>query len=382
MVDVFAVAEIIIRHIKTYYPQDVAVVGYYGSYLQGRATERSDLDFFFIPVTPRGRQVELQFIIDGISFDFWPIGWDRAEKMATFEDWSTTIIADCELLYVRSDEDRTRFMKLRETISSMGGPSNAITLINKAEVVLRDCFFSLDKFRLAGDSVDLSYCRTLAQGITSNIFKCLALLNQTFYTRSWGHYREQVRDIPSKPDQLDQYLDTIMLSHSTDEITSVCVQLTAETLNLISERKNSQEGIRSYKDRMKGYYEEERGMLNKLLTACEKGHYETAFFVTIGVQDGLARILYAAERGHWPGLFDLGEYREFYNRFGYPDLIALLDPTDFKPLRLAILQVIEMLENHIRSEGVPLNQFDSVAEFESFFKSRIYSNIVMGEVDA
>lgn len=131
------------------------------------------------------------------------------------------------------------------------------------------------------------------------------MLNQTYYTRSWGHYREQVRNLQIKPGKLDL-------------------------------QRN-----RSYNDWMKGYYEEEKGMLNKLLTACEKGHYETAFFVAIGVQDGLARILYAAEQGRWPGMFDLGEYREIYYRFGYPDLTALLDPNDFEPLRIAVLQLIE-----------------------------------------
>lgn len=64
MLDVFAVADIIVRHIKARYRQDVAIVAYYGSWLQGRATERSDLDFFFIPATERGREVECQFVID------------------------------------------------------------------------------------------------------------------------------------------------------------------------------------------------------------------------------------------------------------------------------------------------------------------------------
>lgn len=53
-------------------------------------------------------------------------------------------------------------------------------------------------------------------------------------------------------------------------------------------------------------------MLNKLLTACEKCHYETAFFAAISVQDGLARILYAAEKERWPGIADMGEHREYY----------------------------------------------------------------------
>ncbi|GIO92378.1 MULTISPECIES: hypothetical protein [Paenibacillus] len=371
MVDVFAVADIIVKHIKTHYPQDVAIVGYYGSYLQGRATERSDLDFFFIPATPRGKQVELQFIIDGISFDFWPIGWDRAERMSTSEDWSTTIIADCELLYVRSEEDLARFMKLRRTISSMREPSNTLTFINRAEGVVRDCFTGLVKFQLAGEAMDLSFSRILAHEIAASIFKALALLNQTYYTRMWGHYREQVRDLLIKPDELDLCLDTMMFSQSIEEIKSACEKLTLDTLYLITEQRNKLKGLRSYQAWMKGYYEEEKGMLNKLLTACEKGHYETAFFVAAGIQDSLARMLYAAETGRWPGMFDLGEYREIYHRFGYPDLTALLDPKDFEPLRIAVLQMIEQLENHLRIEGVALNQFDSVAEFESFYVNRV-----------
>jgi len=371
MVDVFKVAEIIVNHIKNHYSQDVAIVGYYGSYLQGRATERSDLDFFFIPATERGRQAECQFIIEGISFDFWPIGWDRAERMAASEEWSTTIIADCELLYVRSEDDLARFMELRETISGMGSKSRAPEMIGRAESALKESIISLSKMRISANGKELSYCRTLAQEIAGNIFMSLGFLNQIYYKRSWGHYREQVRNLPIKPEQLDQYLDTMMFSTVPDEIMSACEKLTADTLRLISERQNSQAIIRSYKERMKGYYEEERGMMNKLLTASENGHYETAFFAAIGIQDGLARFLYAAEKGRWPGTSDLGEYREFYVRYGYPDLVSLLNPADFEPLRLAVLQLIEKLENHLLTEGVALNQFGSVAEFESFYVNRM-----------
>lgn len=371
MVDVFAVADIIVKHIKTYYPQDVAIVGYYGSYLQGRATERSDLDFFFIPATASGRQVECQFIIDGISFDFWPIGWDRAERMAASEEWSTTIIADCELLYVRSEDDLARFMELRETISNMGSESRTPDLIGKAESALKDCLICMAKMRLAENSKELSYCRIQAQEIAANLFKSLGFLNQMYYKRMWGHFREQVGNLPIKPDRLDQHLDTIMFSRTPDEIMSACEQLIADTLRLISERHNGREEIRSYKRWMKGYYEEEKGMMNKLLTACEKGHYETAFFAAIGIQDGLARMLYAAEKGRWPGIADLGEHREYYIRYGYPDLVALLDRADFEPLRLAVLQLVEKVENHLQTEGVSLNRFDSVAEFEAFYINRV-----------
>ncbi len=368
--DVFAVADIIVRHIKQHYAQDVAIVGYYGSYLQGRATERSDLDFFFIPATPRGREVELQFIIDGISFDFWPIAWERAERMAAFEEWNTTIIADCELLYVRSEEDRGRFMKLRETIAVTGDTANTGRLIHKAEEVMHACLVSLGRMRLTADLDDLTYCRVHAQDIAANVFQALALLNQTFFTRGWGHYREQIRAFRHQPEQLDQHLDRIMFSRSSEDIRQACEQLALSTLNLIAERKGSLESIRSYRERMKGYYEEERGMLNKLLTACEKGHYETAFFVAIGVQDGLARMLYAAEHGRWPGVADWHECRAIYRRYKYPDLMLLLDPMDYEPLRLAVEDLIARLQEHLDAEGVEINRFDAVADFEDFYQGR------------
>lgn len=203
MMDVFAVADILIKHIKAHYPDDIALAGYYGSYQQGRATERSDLDFFFIPAAPRGYEVSLQFIIDGISFDFWPIGWERAERMASFAEWNTTIIADCELLYVRSEADRTRFMKLRETIASIkNSPEPTSAIIDHAEQALKDAYLSLAKMRILNVAVDLTSCRTKAVEIAIANFKSIALLNGTYYTRGFGHYLDQVRLLPMKPDKL------------------------------------------------------------------------------------------------------------------------------------------------------------------------------------
>src|SRR5690554_3951022 len=112
-------------------PNDIAIIAYYGSYAQGTATKRSDLDFFFIPATPEGYRMSIQFVLHDISFDFWPIDWERAERMASFEDSFTTIIADCQLLYVRSKADYTRIMKLRDQISEMHEPGKGRELLEK-----------------------------------------------------------------------------------------------------------------------------------------------------------------------------------------------------------------------------------------------------------
>ncbi|PQP88857.1 hypothetical protein CPT76_11480 [Paenibacillus sp. AR247] len=46
MFNPFEVAELMVQHISTNFPDDVSLIGYYGSRAQGTATERSDLDFF------------------------------------------------------------------------------------------------------------------------------------------------------------------------------------------------------------------------------------------------------------------------------------------------------------------------------------------------
>lgn len=47
MLNVFDVAKTLVNHIEKVYSEDIALVAYYGSYAQGTATKRSDLDFFF-----------------------------------------------------------------------------------------------------------------------------------------------------------------------------------------------------------------------------------------------------------------------------------------------------------------------------------------------
>ncbi|OPA78684.1 hypothetical protein BVG16_12540 [Paenibacillus selenitireducens] len=52
------------------------------------------------------------------------------------------------------------------------------------------------------------------------------------------------------------------------------------------------------------------------------------------------------------------------------DLVNLLDTANFEPLRIAVLQLIEKLEIHLKTKGVSLNKFNSVPEFESFYINR------------
>ena len=66
------IIEALINKIERKYKNDIAVVVCYGSYITDTAYEKSDLDFFFIPKSKKGYEMNTQFIIDDIGYDFWP----------------------------------------------------------------------------------------------------------------------------------------------------------------------------------------------------------------------------------------------------------------------------------------------------------------------
>ncbi|MGM1047292.1 MAG: kanamycin nucleotidyltransferase C-terminal domain-containing protein [Bacillota bacterium] len=371
MLNVFEVSDALVNHIRTHFSDDIAIIACYGSYAQGTATKRSDLDFFFIPATPHGYRASIQFIVNDISFDFWPISWERAEKMALMEDSKTTIIADSRILYVRSDEDHARFMKLREKINDMQDPKNGQHLTERAEALLHDVYVHLYKMRRNEESDSLSLFRIEAYEILTKVLECLALLNQTFYTKGWGKNMDQIMRLPLKPARLEMLIDAIMTAKVASKVRQACEELVSDTLELVLNKKETYTTSPSYPDRMLGYYEEVKGGLDKVVTACEINDYSTAFYGAIGVQDQIAHFLYFAEKGNWPSPLDhTMVYLDLYKELGFPNLINLLNPDDLTPLQTAIENLDNLLESHLKNHEVKVNRFPSLEEFKAFLNNK------------
>ncbi|RCW49155.1 kanamycin nucleotidyltransferase C-terminal domain-containing protein [Paenibacillus prosopidis] len=370
MPDVFAVADTLIKHIKNNYSNDIAIVAYYGSYAQGTATKRSDLDFFFIPASADGYRASIQFILDDISFDFWPISWERAERMASLADPQTTIIADCRLLYARSDEDRNRFMRLRDSIAAIQEPEHGLQLTQRAESLLHDAYVHLYKMSRMDPLADLTFYRSEAYDVLTKVIQSLGLLNQTYFTVGWGKNKDQILRLPLKPDHLESLYETIITAQLPADIRSACERLTEATLELVAKHRGMYSTAPSYPDRMKGFYEETKGTFDKIITACEKNDYDTAYFAAIRIQDEIAYFLHLAEKGYPPFQLELNSQYQVYKKLGLPDLIHLLAPGDLKPLQAAVVRLDVLLLSHLKANGVEINSFESIEQFESFLRTR------------
>lgn len=117
------------------FPEDIAIVACYGSYVTGVPTNVSDIDFYFIPSTPRGYQMSYQFIVDRIGYDLWPVSWERAERMANFDELLVSLIADARAVYYRNSEDMDRFNSLKHKVRELMQPPNRPILLRRAEAM-------------------------------------------------------------------------------------------------------------------------------------------------------------------------------------------------------------------------------------------------------
>lgn len=68
--------------VKTEYADDISLVCIYGSYLNGTANSKSDVDCYFVPKTTRGYEMAVTFILDGVGYDIFPMTWERLGAIA------------------------------------------------------------------------------------------------------------------------------------------------------------------------------------------------------------------------------------------------------------------------------------------------------------
>ncbi len=96
------------------YAEDISLVLIYGSYVNGTANSRSDVDCCFIPKTERGYEMATGFILEGVGYDIFPMSWERVERIACLRENLTPLVGDAEIIFCGSAEDMARLQGMQE----------------------------------------------------------------------------------------------------------------------------------------------------------------------------------------------------------------------------------------------------------------------------
>ncbi len=368
MIDVFKVAEILVDDVKAKY-DNIAIVAYCGSYAQGTATEKSDLDFYFIPDDIKKVEASFQFVLDEIGFDFWLISWQRAERIASFDEVIVPVIADSIVLYARSEADLARFNALKEKIASMSKPENKAIMLHKAFNCFKSCYVYLYNIQLTENN--LTATRFEAYKIATTVMHTLALLNQTYFSKGWGQNIKQILAFKLKPDGLEKLLNDLMVQRSHGKIRSLCEELVTKTKELLITEQSAPSQSHKYAEVFDGFYEEAKGTFNKIISACERNDYNTAFFVSISIQNEISLILARAEKGVEYNDFNIySEIGKDYENIKLPDLAGMVEEGKLDSLKNAVIELDEKLKEVLNRREVHLNIFDNLDEFKSFVQNK------------
>ncbi len=274
--ELIEIANTLIEKIEREYKDDVALMCLYGSYVFNETHEKSDLDFYYIPKTERGFELAKTFIVDDIGFDFWPITWERAEKIANFEEETVSLIANAKIVYCNNNEDLKRFELLREKAKNP-----RIDLTNKTEEMIGRCKSMLEEIILA-ENITERRARTVR--FVKLVVLALHIANKKYVRKGSGDSIYACADLATCPNDIVKKLSNILFEDDIKKLTSMSKMLLNEIISLVKGNNACDVNIAHA---LGGFYEEAKSLYNKVYNACDTGDGITAYMNISLLQEDL-----------------------------------------------------------------------------------------------
>jgi len=357
MPDVFKIAEILVSHAVRAHKDEVAIIAYCGSYAKGTASPTSDLDVYYIPDEGKAKSLSSQFIIDGLPYDFWAVPWKFAEDIANARSrrpWAVaaSLIADTKVLYHRSQEDLDRFNALKARIKELTRPESRKIMVERALDEFKNTLFQLGQMRFAMADDDVAGMRWAGRKLVNSAVNCLALVNQTYFTKGWGANWSQILKMPQKPDGLEEMIREIITPQDTDCMIEEADKLAKEVRRiLLAAQASISEPVDA--------------------RACARKDVIAAGFAAFHLQEEICQCMNKVENGFYGTDFNLlGEYTGAYEKAGFPDLLESASRGDLEELARQVRRLDEKAIEWLRSHSIELNILDGEEELHRFLNQR------------
>lgn len=342
------VVEWITNKVKTEYADDISLVLIYGSYINGTANSKSDVDCYYIPKTERGYNLEIGFIIDGVGYDLFPISWERVARIADLQECLLPLVGDVQVIYCGDSSDLERFKDIQSKMHSNLANDEYVKDIarKRCEDASRMC----EQIKLSGS---LPEVRKIAGHVIMTLADAVAIYNHDYFhfglKKQYENLESNFPDIPQNivtgyKQVVTSLNQNDVINRTVDLLKNVCdyMQITVESqVDIISNEVVVAEDINA--SWLAGLYEEISSTFNKIYVCCEKGNYILAFLSAVCLQ----RELDDAKEAGSPS-YDLLSY------FDYRELGKLAERT-----RMIETDFVELITN----SGGNIKSYDNFEQF-------------------
>ncbi|MBQ8187630.1 MAG: nucleotidyltransferase domain-containing protein [Clostridia bacterium] len=271
------VLDAILAAVKEKYADDIALMIVYGSALNGTADDKSDLDILFIPKNWTGRNLAKTFILGGIGYDIWCAGWETLRAMLRWEDMRVSILADSELVYAGSEEDRKNYELMRnnarrvtELPLSAHDYEPALKFVTNA----KNFYGTL----CLGETASIG-------GILMELVNAVCFVNRRYLKYGAKKIPEEIAQYPRLPENfIENYRRAV---REPENAAAICKSLIQSTEAFVHGQFAQYTGHPGLAAHCTGMYEEISSHWNKIRRCCDAGDAEGALLAASSLQHDL-----------------------------------------------------------------------------------------------
>lgn len=340
--------------VKCEYAEDISLVLLYGSFINGTANPKSDIDCYFIPRTERGYELAKTFILAGVGYDIFPMDWERAGNIAELEECLIPLVGDVKIIYSSSAEELKRFQRLQAKMKH----NLADRLVSQAAARKRaEAAYKL--YRDICKPNPLAEIRKLAGHIIMQLADAVAIYNHDYFHRGLKMQFQDLlklqkeKDIPLRI--CEEYLHTIQaktaeesIRHSYGMLCTVGEYIGvgfSEELARDGGESGETAGIVKDISLLAGLYEEISSTFNKIYVCCETDNYILAYLSAVCLQ----RELDDAHREYGSERYDILSFYEWDN---------------LQKINLAVKAAEDDLVQFIADRGGVIKRYGTFEEFQ------------------
>lgn len=335
--------KIIVEKIETSYSGDISLLICYGSFVTGHYGLMSDIDFFFVPKTKKGYELGLQFIINNIGYDLWPVSWERLKRISDLEDQPASILIDGKVLFASTDDDLKQLETLKKNFKQ--NLSNELVIkkmtakyVDKAKTI----YFNLQNIEINTFFIDII-------NIAETLLVAIAILNSSYIKKGLKRIENELDRLPLIPVRFLENYRKLIRSKNKENVKYLIKEMIIETDKICKSKFEFEKENVNFSE-LAGFYEEFKSAYNKLLLACNNEDYENAFYAgfMIDRETQSFLILYTGQ-----GIF--------------PNIISEVLMQDFESIRTKCIEHERQLIKLLNQNSIEICEYKDFTDFKVSF---------------
>lgn len=363
-VDLVQLAEVMQAALLRDLGEEVDLIFRYGSQLRGNAHAYSDLDISYVPVQETTGHHITVLVADTLC-DLYPIRWSQLESMANFENVSSTVLLNYQIVYQRSAAAAERMQGLAARLAALQQPAARPAMLTKAQEIFQRTGYPYYLLRQQATAGHRLACRQHAHQILGTVLHVLAVCNQAAIdTRKIA----QVLALPKLPVNFAASVDQLTQAHMPAALLAASERLLDTTRAfLLAEQRQIVDSTVNFRTAFGAGYPELKGDLQHILLACERQDRFALHGPLLSLYHEVALAISQAVTGiRYSGFNSLAEYEQDLAALGFPALLPAVEAADFAALHEQCLAFDRHLQQFLVEQGVNLYRFATIEELETY----------------